>query len=252
MEFSVTDINVLKKFKNIDNKVILNPGSITISSEVDGVIAHYKFEKPYDFSKVEGKKIGISNITEFLNVLGLMKNCDIEVGEKSFVIRDGSAKLRYNYSVIVNPADLEHPMIFEPNLQLYDNVMSKLEEVTSFNITWEDITKVLDFKTALKLPHIYFGVEDDKVKVSVCKDIKDVTDNYSELFISSIKRLEMTDPFRIEIDTSYLVPENYEITMGKVVNQKKNKTIYAMRWVSESGVVYQIAPSVDVDNKQDN
>ena len=77
MEISASTVNVLKNFASINSNIVIRPGNkIMTMSEAKNILA--EVEVPEQFNNV----IGIYDLQEFLNVLGLVDKPRVRFDQK--------------------------------------------------------------------------------------------------------------------------------------------------------------------------
>lgn len=103
MQLSKATVNVLKNFSGISQSILLKPGSTVRTMSANAtVFAHT------DIAETMPVEAGIYDIPQFLNVLGLFSEPNVEFGDKYLTITEGDFEVMYEYcspQLITSPPD---------------------------------------------------------------------------------------------------------------------------------------------------
>jgi len=124
MKLSKTTVDILDNFATINQNIVIKPGSeIRTMSEARNILAETNVEETFD------QTIGIYDLSEFLNILKMFDDPELEFSEKYVLIKDGNAEVRYYYA---DPSILTTP---EKRITMPDAEVS-------FTLTAETLAKV--------------------------------------------------------------------------------------------------------------
>ena len=184
MNLSKETINILKNYSTISPNILIKEGSVLKTKSVQNTIfssvtLHDAF--PLDF--------GIYDLTEFLGVLTLFNNPDLEFNDKFVRISEGSTSIKY---FSADPVVLKYPM---------QDVIFPSADV-SFLLSAETLSLISKTASVLRVPDISFVGSDDILNLIVT-DKKNPTSNAFEVKIG-------------ETDSSFHI--NFKIEMMKFIN----------------------------------
>ena len=103
MKLSKTTLATLKNFSTINQSIVIKPGNIleTISNVKD-IYARSSIEETFD------KQVCIYDLNEFLGVVSLFEDPDLELGDESLTLKQGKITQKYFYAdptVVTSPPD---------------------------------------------------------------------------------------------------------------------------------------------------
>ena len=161
MQLTDNTMAVLKNFASIQPNVVLHEGNVIKTiAEAKNVMAVATLDQTFD------KSLGIYNLDEFLNVLGLVDSPDLAFGDDFVTVKgNGRSQVKYFYSdpsILTSPAK-DIPM---PDAE----VKFELDEAT--------LTKVRRAASALGHEKMTITSHDGGIKLTVV----DNTDNTSNAF----------------------------------------------------------------------
>ena len=129
-KLSKETLTVLKNFSSINANVVLKPGKqIKTIGESKNILAIASIEEDLP------SEVGIYDLNEFLGVLGLLSDPQLEFKDKYVRVSEGNRSIDYFFSEVSNlttPPDQDLPMP-EPDLtlQLSAEVLSDLKRASS-------------------------------------------------------------------------------------------------------------------------
>jgi hypothetical protein len=184
MNLSKETINILKNYSTISPNILIQEGSVLKTKSVQNTIfssvtLHDTF--PLDF--------GIYDLTEFLGVLTLFGNPDLEFNEKFVRISEGSTSIKY---FSADPSVLSYPK---------QDVIFPSADV-SFLLSAETLSLISKTASVLRVPDISF-VGADGVLTLIVTDKKNPTSNAFEVKIG-------------DTDSNFHI--NFKIEMMKFIN----------------------------------
>mgnify|MGYP003651619003 CR=1 FL=1 len=122
MEISATTVNVLKNFASINANIVIQPGNkIMTISEAKNVLAEAVIQENFDTI------VGIYDLQEFLNVLGLVNQPQIRFAHNNMTIGDNSGRMQVKY-FYADPEMLTSP--HKPIVMPEEDVWFTLDQTT--------------------------------------------------------------------------------------------------------------------------
>jgi len=154
MKLSEQTVSILKNFSTINQNILIKPGSeLQTMSTMKNILgtANVSEAFPRDF--------GIYDLNEFLGVLTLVNDAEIEFKDSYLTVNGGKTKVRYFYSdpsILTTP-----PETFNPP-----------ECDVTFEVSKTVLTNVLKASAVMQLPDVVFTT--GKIKAT---DLKNTTSN---------------------------------------------------------------------------
>ena len=127
MKLSSETIDVLKNFSNINQNILIKEGdTVRTMSTMKNILASAKVKEEF------GQEFGIYDLTEFLGVMSLVGDPELEFDNDSFLTinGNGSANIKYFFSdpsILISPPDRTEA--------LSDLRCCKLNSSKSFSVT---------------------------------------------------------------------------------------------------------------------
>ncbi len=196
MKLSDKTLKLLENFSDINPGVLLEEGSDVYTVAPNKTIfAKATIDEEFD------SEAGIYNLKNFLRILNLFKEPDIELQENQFKISDGKQSVRYTYA--------SKNMIFVPQKK---NIKMPSVDV-ELELQWEDITKALDAAGILGMEKIALTGDGNNVKLEVYDPNNPTTDKYSVVLeCEDVPEEEFT--VLIKTGNLKLLPENYQVKIS--------------------------------------
>ncbi len=197
MKLSDKTLKVLQNFTTINQSLSFKEGRrLRTMSPMKNVLAEAEIEEyvPKDFA--------IYDLPQFLNTLSLYKNADIDVStHPNFAhIKSGmSQRSKYFFSdpsVIIAPPEKE---------------MELPDEFISFNISEDQLSKLLKSASILQLPDLSVVGVEGVVKL-VVSDRKNDTSNE---FAIVVNQTQLRFSFNFKIENIKLISGAYEVAISK-------------------------------------
>lgn len=200
MKLSPKTMKVLKNFAKINDNLKIKPGSmlktITDSKSVAAVAkVDVKFEK----------EIAIYNLSEFLSVLNLVSEPELDFSSDNFITISGSGGGKIKY-VLANPDVVTG----------FDKDVKLPSEDVVFTITEEEFASALKAASVLKNQILAFEPgSEGGVKVNVF-DVANPSNNRYELDIESAPDTIPDSKFSVHflVDYMFMIPGNYRVTIS--------------------------------------
>lgn len=132
-------IDILKNFSSINNSILIKKGNRleTVSGEKN-ILASVTVEDEFPVEHA------IYSLNEFLSVLSLLNNPELDYGNNSVSMRSGKTSVKYVYSapaVVISAPDID--------LTVKD---SELE--ISFDLSAEQLSQVIKASSVMQLPNL--------------------------------------------------------------------------------------------------
>ncbi len=149
MKFEKNTIEILKNFSTINTNILIKPGNILSTlATAKNIMATAKIKESFD------KEFGLFNLNEFLGVLSLFDDPDIDLNEGFMTIYKGKNKVKYVYA---NPSILVFP---QKELKMPSvNVQATLSE--------SNLSQITKSASVLGVPDVAITVEDGVVIAKV-------------------------------------------------------------------------------------
>ena len=205
MKLSSETIEVLKNFSTINQNILVKEGTkLRTMSTMKNILAEAVIEDGFE------KEFGIYDLNEFLGVLTLAKDPDIEFKNDSFLtVNGGNTKIKYFFS---DPSILVTP----------PETFNAPETDVTIKVTKENLANVLKASAVMQLPDIVFT----KFGMTV-KDVKNTTSNEFTQELEGDSGPEFK--FHYKVENLKMIPGDYVISVSTeaLVScwENSNKTI---------------------------
>ena len=205
MNLSKDTLTLIKNFASINGSLMLKEGNkLSTISEAKNVMANVVVAEsfPQDF--------GIYDVNEFLGVISLFENTQLDFKDKYVTISDGgNSKIKYYAAgegvVRAAPAQIKFP-----------------DADVSFDLDQDQLAMILRTSSVLKSSDVAISGQDGDLKVIV-SDKKDDTSNAYEVTIGSTDK-EFTA--NIKVENLKMLPGNYTVEVSsKKISKFTNKDI---------------------------
>jgi hypothetical protein len=211
MKFSPETIKVLKTFSAINPNLLLKEGNqLSTISPQRNVMAEVTIAEtiPSDF--------GIYNLTEFLGVLSLFSDAEIEFADKIAVIKEGRSSIKYFAS---DPSLLVVPQ----------KALNFPESVIDFTLTGATLNTAI--KTAGVLRSTDIAIEGDGTDIFISvADLKNPNANSFKVVVGSTDK---TFKANLKVENLKMTPGDYDISLtSKKVSRWKSTTQEASFYVA--------------------
>ena len=196
MKLSNETIDVLKNFSNINQNLLVKEGSkLRTMSTMKNILAEV------DVSETIPKEFGIYDLTEFLGVLTLAQDPELEFNNDSYLtVNGGSTKISYFYSdpsILVTPPD----------------TFNEPETDVEFTVTKNSMSKVQKASAVMQLPDIVFTGTSQGITMSVT-DKKNSTSNMFQETFDNSGNSEGAFQFDFKIENLKIMPDDYVVTVS--------------------------------------
>ena len=210
MKLSDATVGVLKNFANINQNILIEEGKqIRTMSTMKNILATAPLTEEFP------RDVGIYDLNEFLGVLSMAKDADIQFEDRHMTVSSGTTKIKYMYS---DPSILTVP----------PQTFNAPEEDRMFRINKEELQSVLKASAVMQLPDITLV---DRMLTAT--DLKNTTsNNYS---------IELQGDFALrehrlhwKAENLKMVPDFYRVGVSETAN--------VSHWVNgDTGLDYWIA-----------
>lgn len=194
MRLSKETMAILKNFASINSNVLIKPGNIlkTVSPGMN-IYVEAKVQEDFDVS------VPIWDLNQFLGVVTMFNNPDLEFNESYVDISNGRSSIRYFYSeptLLTVPPSKQFKM---PNV------------VASFVIDEQDLNEILKASSILQVKDLTIIGEDGVLKIVV----DDLKNNTSNSFSVTIDENYSGPDYRGNIDVSDVkfLPGSYKVEL---------------------------------------
>ena len=208
MQLNENTMAVLKNFATIQENVVLNEGNVIKTiADAKNVMAFANLEQSFD------KTVGIYNLAEFLNVLGLVDDPDLAFAEDFVTVSgNGRSQVKYFYSDV--------SILTSPSKEI-------TMPSTDVEFTLDEGTLGRVRKAAAALGHEKMTItpSDGGVKLSVV-DNTDATSNAFEIIVPGVYADDAEFCFVMNISNMKLIAGDYDVEISqRLLSQFKNKNI---------------------------
>ena len=210
MKLSDTTVGLLKNFAGINQNILIEEGkNIRTMSTMKNILASSPVTEEFP------RDVGIYDLNEFLGVLSMAKDADIQFEDSHMTVSSGKTKIKYMYS---DPSILTVP----------PQTFNAPEEDRMFRINKEELQSVLKASAVMQLPDI--TLVDRNLTAT---DLKNTTSNNYTI------ELEGSFPLREhrlhwKAENLKMVPDSYRVGVSEAAN--------VSHWVNgDTGLDYWIA-----------
>ena len=202
MKLSGETVDVLKNFSNINQNILIKEGTqLRTMSTMKNILAEAPIKETFP------REFGIYDLNEFLGVLTLVNDAELEFDSESHLtVNGGNVKIKYFFSdpsILTTP-----PESFNPP-----------ECDVSFGVTRKTLSSVLKASAVMQLPDIV--IEGNTGASITATDLKNTTsNNYTEQLNSETTQ---TFKFHFKADNLKMIPGDYQV--------KASSTAQVSNWV---------------------
>lgn len=215
MEISAETVNVLRNFSSINGNMIIRPGNKLMTiSEAKNILAEATVKE--EFSDV----VGIYDLTEFLNMLGLVEQPSVKFEEHYLNMRSGSGRelIKYYY------ADTE--MLTSPTKPI-----TMPEADVWFDLDQQTLQAIKRASSIFAHQQMIIEPSDGAIKLSVSDPENTTSNMYSVIVNGGYK--EDTFKFVLNITNLKLVNDDYQVSISsKLISEFKNSSDTLKYWIA--------------------
>jgi len=215
MQLTETTLSVLKNYATINSNIVIDQGSkLNTISEAKNVMASVNVKEEFP------KKFGIYDLNEFLGVLGLVDEPNLDFTDEYVTVSDssGRSKVKYFFS---SPEILTQPT---------KTVTMPAADVT-FDLDTDTLMRVKRAATALGHNEVSISGKEGVITINVV-DNKNSTSNVYSIDIAG--EFEMEEfKFVLNISNLKIMPGDYEVKISsKLISEFTNKETDAQYWIA--------------------
>lgn len=209
MKLSNKTLNILKNFSDINQSILFKKGNVLSTiSVMKNILAEVQVEEEFP------KDFGIYDLNQFLRTLDLYQNPELDFKEEYALIRDGKSKSKYFFAdsnVIVTPPE---------------NAINVPSEDVYFDLTTEQLEKILKAAAVLHLPDLSVIGQNGVVKL-VARDKRNDTSNDFSIIVGET---DLNFVFNFKAENIKILPGSYEVMISKKLlsrfTSKDHKLVY--------------------------
>ena len=211
MKLSSETVNVMKNFSTINQNILIKEGTqLRTMSTMKNILAEAPIKETFP------REFGIYDLNEFLGVLTLVNDAELEFDSESHLtVNGGRTKIKYFFSdpsILTTP-----PETFNPP-----------ECDVDFNVTGKTLSSVLKASAVMQLPDIV--IECNSSTTITATDLKNTTsNNFTEELVGDSSH---TFKFHFKADNLKMIPGDYQVK-GSSTAQVSNWTgSQASYWIA--------------------
>jgi len=198
MKISQDTIAALKNFAGINPSLIIREGftqkTVALPKNIVGSVT-LTDNFPQEF--------GIYDLAEFLNVLSMMPDAEIEFGEKSMKITNDTMSTQFVYS---DPSNI-HPDVPEKEL---DEIMPDAD--LTFTLKKDDLVALMKMSSAMSLEDVVITSENGKLILRIT-DLSSDSSHHSDIVIGDAPD-GVDFSFNYKMERFMLLPDDYEVNIS--------------------------------------
>ena len=214
MKLSNETVDVLKNFSTINQNILVKEGTkLRTMSTMKNILGEAVISDAFP------KEFGIYDLNEFLGVLTLTNDPDIEFNHDSYLtIRGGHSKVQYFFSdpsILVTPPD----------------TFNAPETDVAFTVTKEALANVSKASAVMQLPDLVFTGTSQGVTMAVT-DLKNTTSNQFEE--SWEHTGDKAFQFNYKVEHLKMIPGNYDVSVSTeaLVSHWENSSKQIDYWIA--------------------
>ena len=177
MKLSENTINILKNFASINTDILVNPGNVlkTMAGH-KGLFAKTTVEESFPV------QFAFNKLNEFLGVISLFKDPELEFGPHQATIKSGRQSVNYTYT--------DPSMVVAPR---YDKDVVLPSTDIEFSITQEELQRMIRAAGVLQLTEIAVVGDGERMAIGAT-NVKNPTTNH---FSIDVGEAPATNKFRV-------------------------------------------------------
>ena len=212
MKLSENTIGVLKNFSNINQNILVKEGdTLHTMSTMKNIIGQAKIDESFD------RQFGIYDLNEFLGVMSLSKDADLNFDDSFVKVKNGKSTIKYFFSdssILVTIPDVFSPPETDCTFRISESTLN-------------DVTKAC---AVLQLPDVVIRNEDN-VGVLVATDLKNTTSHEYKVELDPI---DFPANFHFKIDNLKMTAGDYDLSVAsdKNVSHWSHQTKQIEYWIA--------------------
>lgn len=217
MELSETTVNTLKNFATINPNIVFREGRDLLTvSEAQNLLAAATIEEeiPSEF--------GIYDLNEFLSVLSLVSNPQLEITDKHVLVKDGSGVSKISYTV----SDVD--ILTSPK-----KAITMPDADVKFTLTAEVLNKVRRAASTFGYDDLVIRPSGNGIKLTVTENGNDTANVYDIDISEDLVMPDSNFACYFDVKNLKMVEGDYDVEISsKLISQFTNK---------DSGIIYWCA-----------
>lgn len=216
MKLSENTINILKNFASINTDILVNPGNtLKTMAGHKGLFAKTDVEETFPV------QFAFNKLNEFLGVISLFKEPELEFGEHQVTIKSGRQSVNYTYT--------DPSMVVAPR---YDKDVVLPTTDIEFSISQEELQRLIKASGVLQLPEVAVIGDGEKIRIAATS-VKNPTTN---LFSIEVGTTEHQFKVIFKVDNIIkLLSADYNVKISK----------RGLSQFTASNIVYFVATEAD-------
>lgn len=198
MKLNAQTLSILKNFNEINQSIFISPGNIIRTMAVTrSLFARAVLDISFD------EQISIYNLGKFLSVYGLFEDPELLLSENYMTISDNNSSVKYVYadpSITKMPKDIDTINLPSGGL--------------TFDITSDNIKRILNARNILQLPNIIFSGEKGKINFRTA----DPENLSGDTFNIVVGETEKNFIIILKHENFKLMPGNYKVEVIKEIS----------------------------------
>jgi hypothetical protein len=215
MEISVNTVNVLKNFASINGNIVIKPGNkIMTISEAKNILAEAEVPEQFD------TMIGIYDLQEFLNVLGLVDKPSVRFEDRYMNIggQSGRELVKYYYADVDMLTTPSKPIIMP-------------EEDVWFTLDESTLMGLKRASTVFGHGQLLIQASNGSIKLSIVDPDNVTANEYSIEVDGGYKQEDFK--FILNITNLKMVQDVYQVKISsKLISEFKGKNSNVTYWVA--------------------
>lgn len=204
MKISQNTISILKNFASINQNILVKKGSVlTTRTVAKNLFASATVDTDFP------QEFGIYNLNQFLGVLSLFSDPDVEIGDKSIMVSQGKNTVQF---MLASPEVLDYP----------DKAINMPQSDTEFELSEENLKSLLKAGSVLSSTDLKISGDGEIVTCTVL-DPKNSSANTFSVEVGSTDR--EFDAF-IKLENLKLISGKYKVVLSeKKISHFSNQTV---------------------------
>lgn len=213
MQLSPETIQVLKNFSTINQSIVIDQGNrLRTVSVMKNILAEAEIIEEFPVS------VPIYDLSQFLNSLNLVDGANLEFGESSVMISNGSTSIEYRYS---DPSVITAP----PN-----KTISLPTEDVYFTLYGDVLQKLVKASSVLQLPDLALVGNGGVLSLELHDKKQSASSNRFKVEVGSVED-DVTLGFRIE--NLKVLPGDYDVIVSnKLISKWTHHSIPVSYWIA--------------------
>jgi hypothetical protein len=211
MRLSKETIAILKNFAAINSNILIKPGT-----KITTVSPHFNIYVEANIQEEFDAEVPIWDLNQFLGVISMFANPDLEFNDKYVDISNGMSSIRYHYS--------DASLLDVPKKEI------KLPgEIFSFDLNESSLNEMIKAANILQVNDLEIRGENGKLGIFIHDNKNDTSNSFSILIDENYTGPDYLG--KIKVSDLKLYPGSYKVYLTKTIISK---------FVHESGNLFYI------------